>query len=353
MAPPRPSTTARPSSSLALPARIAAYYLGLGALSWFGWRILPVAWRAELGAGLATARAGSGAVFSRGEAAEQALATVHVIPASVATALAMLGALLLSLPVAWSYMSTRQRKGYSQSTVQTLVLLPVVVAGVVVLVKSSLALAFSLAGIVAAVRFRTALDDAKDAVFVFLATAVGLAAGVQLDVAAVLSVFFTMLTLLFFYTDFARTPPALEGVRAQRQLERAMATANRTSQFVAQVDNEVLRALAPAQLDALAERVRQRRSEIAPDLPSPAIEEYGTTLRLLVPDADEARGLLEPFLEMETKRWRFAGMRAADEHPSAVLLEYHVRLRKGLSAHALYTAVDGAVGSAAMRVEVS
>jgi hypothetical protein len=292
-------------------------------------------------------------VFSRGDAADQVSAVAHAIPPGIATALAMAGALLLSLPVAWSYMSTRQRKGYSQSTVQTLVLLPVVVAGVVVLVKSSLALAFSLAGIVAAVRFRTALDDAKDAVFVFLATAVGLAAGVQLDVAAVLSVFFTTLTLVFFYTDFARTPPALEGVRAQRQLERAMATANRTSQFVAQVDNQVLQALAPAQLDALAQRVRQRRAEIAPDLPPTDVEEYGTVVRLLVPDVDDARAIVEPLLEVEAKRWRYAGMRATDEHPSAMVLEYQIRLRKGLSAHALYTAIDGAVGSAAMRVEVS
>jgi hypothetical protein len=233
MALPPAISASRPAPAWALPARIATYYAVVGGVSWLGWGVLPPGWRSELGAGLATARAGSGAVFSRGDVADQVPAVAHAIPPGIATALAMAGALLLSLPVAWSYMSTRQRKGYSQSTVQTLVLLPVVVAGVVVLVKSSLALAFSLAGIVAAVRFRTALDDAKDAVFVFLATAVGLAAGVQLDVAAVLSVFFTTLTLVFFYTDFARTPPALEGVRAQRQLERAMATANRTSQFVA------------------------------------------------------------------------------------------------------------------------
>jgi hypothetical protein len=60
--------------------------------------------------------------------------------------------------------------------VQLLIILPLVVAGIVVLVKDSLALAFSLAGIVAAVRFRNTLDDSKDAVYVFLATGVGLAA---------------------------------------------------------------------------------------------------------------------------------------------------------------------------------
>jgi hypothetical protein len=355
MTPPRSAAASR-TSAYDLPLRVSLYYLVLGVAAWGGWAVLPAAWRAELRSGLATTRATAGvALTPRDAAVAESLASqgLHAMPASVATALAMCGALLLTLPVAWTYMSTRQRKGYSQSTVQTLVLLPVVVAGVVVLVKSSLALAFSLAGIVAAVRFRTALDDAKDAVFVFLATAIGLAAGVQLDVAAVLSVFFTTLTMIFFYTDFARVPPALEGVRAQRQLERAMATANRTSQFVAQVDNQVLQSLAPAQLDALAQRVRQRREEMAPDLPSNLADDYGTTVRVLAPNVSNARGAVEPALDLETKRWRYVGMQTSEENPGATVLEYQVKLRKGMSANSLFTIINAAAGAEAMRVEVS
>ena len=76
----------------------------------------------------------------------------------------MTGAFLLMLPVAWVYILTRQKKGYRQSVVQTLIILPIVVAGVVLLVKNSVALAFSLGGIVAAVSFRNTLRDTKDAV---------------------------------------------------------------------------------------------------------------------------------------------------------------------------------------------
>src|ERR1041385_2344437 len=101
---------------------------------------------------------------------------------------AMVGAVLLSIPVAWIYSLTRQKKGFQPSVMETLILLPALVAGIVVFVKYSLALAFGLAGIVAAVRFRTSLEDSKDAVYIFLATAVGLAAGVQLPMAAVISV---------------------------------------------------------------------------------------------------------------------------------------------------------------------
>ncbi|MGZ8494089.1 MAG: DUF4956 domain-containing protein, partial [Gemmatirosa sp.] len=235
-----------------LVVRIVVYYallLGGGAVLWRS--ISSDARRATLTAFAPMLLSDDGALTAllRGDvAAAVAAAPAPARSITLTVCGAVLGAFLLALPIAWTYMLTRERKGYRQSTVHTLVLLPVVVAGVVVLVKTSLALAFSLAGIVAAVRFRNTLDDSKDATFLFLAVGVGLAAGVELDVALVLSVLFNAATLALFYTDFARTPPAAEGERARRQLERAMAIANRTSQFVARVDEEVLRTLAPAQL---------------------------------------------------------------------------------------------------------
>jgi hypothetical protein len=98
---------------------------------------------------------------------------------AVATALAMAGAVCLVIPVAWIYMLTKRHQGWDPSVVQTVILLPLAVAGIVVLVGNSLARAFSLAGLAAAVRFRNSLKDTKDAVYVFLAMAVGLAAGVH------------------------------------------------------------------------------------------------------------------------------------------------------------------------------
>src|SRR5437773_153381 len=95
------------------------------------------------------------------------------------TALAMIGALALVIPVARVYMLTKQRQGYDPSVVQTVILLPVAVAGTVAVVQNSLALAFSLAGLAAAVRFRNTLQDSKDAVYIFVAMGVGIAAGVQ------------------------------------------------------------------------------------------------------------------------------------------------------------------------------
>src|SRR5437016_14025548 len=54
---------------------------------------------------------------------------------TVNAAIAMIAAILLILPVAWVYILTRHKKGYQQSVVQTLVILPPVVAGVVTMVK--------------------------------------------------------------------------------------------------------------------------------------------------------------------------------------------------------------------------
>jgi hypothetical protein len=111
-------------------------------------------------------------------------------------AMAMIAAALLSLPVAWVYTLTRSRRGYQQSVVQLMIVLPVIVSGIVVLVKYSLALAFSLGGIAAAVRFRNTLEDSKDAAYIFLMMGLGIASAVDLPVAAVISVVFNAIIFL-------------------------------------------------------------------------------------------------------------------------------------------------------------
>ncbi|UCF42063.1 MAG: polyphosphate kinase 1 [Gemmatimonadota bacterium] len=112
------------------------------------------------------------------------------------TLIAVIGALLLVIPITKVYITTKSQVRYDQSMVHTLVMLPIAVTGIVIIVQDSVALAFSLAGIVAAVRFRHTLQDTKDAVYIFLAIAVGLAAGVEaLAVAFVVSSIFSLVSL--------------------------------------------------------------------------------------------------------------------------------------------------------------
>jgi hypothetical protein len=119
----------------------------------------------------------------------------HTLIRTITTLLVVVGSLAIALPVAWVYMFTKRLR-YDGSLVQSVIILPVVIAGILMIVKNSLALAFSLAGIVGAVRFRNTLKDPKDAVYIFLAIGLGLASGVQaLDIALVLSLSFNLVVL--------------------------------------------------------------------------------------------------------------------------------------------------------------
>ena len=60
---------------------------------------------------------------------------------AITTLLIMLGTLALMLPVSWVYMSAQRTRTYNQSVVQTLIILPIVVAGVILIVRNSLPLA--------------------------------------------------------------------------------------------------------------------------------------------------------------------------------------------------------------------
>ncbi|MFX8477750.1 hypothetical protein ABTL82_20090, partial [Acinetobacter baumannii] len=65
---------------------------------------------------------------------------------------AVIGALVTALPISWVYMEVRDEEQYDQSLIDTIVILPLVVTGIVVIVQHSLALSFSLAGIAGAAR---------------------------------------------------------------------------------------------------------------------------------------------------------------------------------------------------------
>jgi len=116
---------------------------------------------------------------------------------------AMVGALLSSLPVTWVYMGVRNDDEYDQSLINTILVLPMVVTGIVIIVQNSLALAFSLAGIAGAVRFRNSLKSSGDALFILLAVAIGLSAGIgAVELAAVLSMAFNYCFIVLWMTEY-------------------------------------------------------------------------------------------------------------------------------------------------------
>jgi hypothetical protein len=116
---------------------------------------------------------------------------------------AIIAAILVSLPVSWVYMAVRGGQEYDQSLVNTIIVLPMIVTGIVIIVQNSLALAFSLAGIAGAVRFRNSLKSSGDALFILLAVSIGLSAGIgAIELAAVISIAFNYCFAALWITEF-------------------------------------------------------------------------------------------------------------------------------------------------------
>jgi len=182
------------------------------------------------------------------------------IELALTTLLIMLGTLALMLPVSWVYMSAQRTRTYNQSVVQTLIILPIVVAGVILIVRNSLALAFSLAGVVSAVRFRTTLKDSRDVVFIFLAIAVGFAAGVQtLTVGAMVSVVFNFLLILIWRYDFGRN--VLEPTASSQWTGPLTNLAEKRGDAKVP-DRDLVLALTPNQVGALAQRLDRKSTRL-------------------------------------------------------------------------------------------
>jgi hypothetical protein len=96
----------------------------------------------------------------------------EVLAARLATALA------LGCVVAGVYLLTRRRaRDEAASFLTTLVLLTVLIGMVTLVIGKNVALAFSLVGALAIVRFRTVVEDTRDTAFVMFAVVVGMAAG--------------------------------------------------------------------------------------------------------------------------------------------------------------------------------
>jgi uncharacterized membrane protein YhiD involved in acid resistance len=87
-------------------------------------------------------------------------------------------ALLCGLFISWIYRRTYKGPGYSIAFVNSLVLMTMITSLVILTIGNNLARAFGLVGAMSIVRFRTAVKDVQDIVYIFFALAVGMAAGV-------------------------------------------------------------------------------------------------------------------------------------------------------------------------------
>ena len=244
--------------------------------------------------------------------AAEAAAVRAALDRAFATTLAILGALALTTPVAGVYMRIK-RLQYDPALVRSVVILPIVVAGIALVVKESLALAFSLAGIVAAVRFRNTLKDPRDAVYIFLVIAIGLSAGVQaLDVALVMSIIFNFVVLILWRFNIG-------SIYGGRYGETGILSTGSEELLVAQTP--------------------EQRKEIRRALLEEAEEMKTDGILLVHAERPEvARHTVQEALSDMARDWRL--VRIANRDEGITTLEYLVRLKKETAAIDLVGALD-------------
>ncbi len=262
---------------------------------------------------------------------------------AVNTVLILIGTLALMLPVTWVYMSARPIAGHSQNMVQTLIILPVVVAGIVFIVQNSLALAFSLAGVIGAVRFRTTLRDARDLVYIFLSIVVGFAAGVQsLAVGAIITVVFNLVLLFTWRYDYGRTvlTPTASAQWAGPLQTLASPTGNHEIP-----DRDLVLSLTPEKADALAQRFQRVRGVLGKKKKKPR---FNSVLAVTSDSVPEAQKQVEEVLERMTRRWKLDEVITHTGKPCEIY--YLARLKKSIPRDVLLTAIhenaNGVIASA-------
>jgi hypothetical protein len=254
----------------------------------------------------------------------------------IAALVAMIGALLLMLPIAWAYVATRERKKVDHSVVATITLMPMAVAAILVIVQDSLAVAFSLAGIAGVVRFRSALEDTKDAMYVFVAIAVGLGAGVgAMEASATLSALYNLVAVALWQWN-TEPPPIAEIALGEEKTPRGRSW---------------LRAILPHREPAhhpapLAEWLRPE--EAVPLTDGARVDGNGSDskrdglLRVHATDGTTTRQAVEEVLEQYTKHWALES--DGPDGDGLPALTYQVRLKKRYDPEGLLARLHDRLG---------
>lgn len=113
--------------------------------------------------------------------------------------------LTCGIVIALVYRFTYRGASYSTSFVNSLVLLSLITTVVILVIGNNLARAFGLVGAMSIIRFRTAVRDVQDIVFIFFSLTIGMAAGVGLNSVAIIgTIFICLIIIMLDTTGFGR-----------------------------------------------------------------------------------------------------------------------------------------------------
>ena len=129
----------------------------------------------------------------------------HLSLADVFIALSV--TLICALIILWTYKNTYQGVLYQQSFGVTLVLAALVTTSVIMVISGNLVLSLGMVGALSIVRFRAAVKDPLDIVFIFWAISIGIANGVAYwKVSFSATIFLTIVMLMMKKAPTLSTP---------------------------------------------------------------------------------------------------------------------------------------------------
>lgn len=135
--------------------------------------------------------------------------TINLFPTSLFEILTNIFiALLCGMFIALIYKKSYKGAGYSAGFANSVIMLTLITAIVIMVIGNNLARAFGLVGAMSIIRFRTAVKDTQDIVFIFFGLSVGMAAGVGYHKLALFgTVIIGVLVLILSKTNFTSTKP--------------------------------------------------------------------------------------------------------------------------------------------------
>lgn len=112
-------------------------------------------------------------------------------------------AFICGIIIALVYRFIYKGPSYSVTYVNSLVMLTLITSIVILVIGNNLARAFGLVGAMSIIRFRTAVRDVQDIVFIFFALTIGMASGVGLHVIAIMgTVIISMIIIVLVTFNF-------------------------------------------------------------------------------------------------------------------------------------------------------
>lgn len=106
---------------------------------------------------------------------------------------------ILTFAIATIYRLTHTGARYSQSFVQTIIIMGIVVSVVMIVIGNNIAVAFGLVGAFSIIRFRSAMNDPKDIAFIFFGMVAGISSGLGYYMIAILFTISLIAIIVFLY----------------------------------------------------------------------------------------------------------------------------------------------------------